>query len=198
LKERRGDNSERGRRVKRRGWVERGLTGGAATKRCNTCRQGRYSPTFLVGTREIECVQMRLLLLVSPSGDSTAGGGGLAQAPSWKPSALFSLSRISPRLKPSPLNLKTHISPRRNAPTSRKRVTRSSPATPATAGFGNKPPRPSRSHLAAAATAIRQFSDDGLIEMRRRFVVAGEARTILQLLDAELQRRGCNERARTR
>jgi hypothetical protein len=55
-----------------------------------------------------------------------------------------------------------------------------------------------RSHLAAATTAIRQFSDDGLMEMRRRFVVAREPRTILRMLDAELQRRGCNERARTR
>ena len=44
--------------------------------------------------------------------------------------------------------------------------------------------------------AAREFNEAGLIEMRRRFAVAGEPRAILQLVDAEIQRRGGSARAR--
>jgi hypothetical protein len=48
---------------------------------------------------------------------------------------------------------------------------------------------PSRAILATIASAVRQFSDDALQELRRRFVAEREHPLLLGVIDIELLRR---------
>ena len=49
--------------------------------------------------------------------------------------------------------------------------------------------RPISCALAAVAAATKEFSDEGLMEMRRRFAAREESPALLNLIDRELRRR---------
>lgn len=53
------------------------------------------------------------------------------------------------------------------------------------------PRRPTRALLSAINAAVREFSPEGLFELRRRLVVAGESAVVVALLESELQKRQC-------
>lgn len=98
-----------------------------------------------------------------------------------------------------PSTLQNRLIPPSNARSFRKLGRRSSSETPASCRFADERiTQPSRATLAAIATAARQFSDDGLQELRSRFVEECEHPMILRVINDELQRRGRSSRPRGR